>query len=602
MAASPISIAYGNSPLLSEVTNDILLSELRKIQSTPALKSYVNALVDNTSYYDMYKPSDKNDLLELIAFDAFVIVENAFKLKNPSASFYDINSMNRSSFNGHNKFSLPFFHLVLASSALLYAAEDLHQNINYPVSHIAQDSITISYIRGRLLDFAVMGPGYWGDSDWGLERVIRNARSSQSVFLGGAVEKLIAFFCNAQLLVEWKFGHPFSKTSELLLFAEHFVAKSKKIASIDLVTTGVAAYGHPNLAMPPIVRPNESQFSIPNNGHRLMSNDVQLLLPTNCHPLMTNENRLIPKDLNNSLMSSIYDSSSSRTFLSRFRQEAKNTATRLNNLGSEYQNIDRFPSLIIEKKVVNELEDVNSADHDNMSTISSLDDSLIIVNLPKSNFSASNQRHGSEDGIFKYSNAEYRSYDRSSDTESDGASKDSDSTNALSASRIVRRVKRKFEDRQAGELINRGDANPNNSALKVAAKGIQVTPVGTFRVQLNKTKNSSTKFTKNVSDLVDALWLFEIAVLICDKPKELNCLIKSGNYQYLLEHNYIQNSIDYKSKLGDYILLLHTKKILKAQQAEIAVAIFSNLKIDERFFNEESVDPIDLQNLLSLKG
>lgn len=340
MAASPSSIAYGTSPFLNEVSNnEILLSELRKIKSIAELKSFVTALIENNQlYFDIYKPSDSNDLFDLIAFDAFVIVENAFKLKNPNSIFYDINTMNRSSSSTHNKFSLPLFHLALASSVLMYVAEDLHQDIKYPVSHIPQQSITISYIRGRLLDFAVMGPSYWGDSDWGLERVIRNAHTKQSILLGGAVEKLIAFLCNAQLLCEWKCAHPFARSSELVLFAEHFVAKSKKIATIDLVTSGVAAYGSSATT-----NSMDNQFRLPTNGHLGIPNDSHSLMPKG-HPLMTNENRITSKDPNNSLLPSIYDSSSSRTFLSRFRQEAKKTAARLNSLGALYNNVERFPS------------------------------------------------------------------------------------------------------------------------------------------------------------------------------------------------------------------------------------------------------------------
>jgi len=113
------------------------------------------------------------------------------------------------------------------------------------------------------------------------------------------------------------------------------------------------------------------------------------------------------------------------------------------------------------------------------------------------------------------------------------------------------------------------------SNVKLPTKGIQATPVGTFRVQLNKTKNSSKKFTKNVSDLVHALWLFEIAVLICDQPLMLDTLLKSGNYQYLLENGYTSNPLKYKEDLRYYVNDLSKKKILKNNQADEAIGLLT---------------------------
>jgi hypothetical protein len=232
---------------------------------------------------------------------------------------------------------------------------------------------------------------------------------------------------------------------------------------------------------------------------------------------------------------------------------------------------------------------------DSLSTVSSIDDSSI----PTANYPVSFSNQPRDDGKFEFPNKEVRPSICNSDTESDGAFRDSDFIfpKSTSSSTVVRRVKRKLEDKPADE-IGPGQAAP---VYRIAAKGIQITPVGTFRVQLNKTRKSTRKFTKNVSDLVDALWLFEIAVLICDKPVELSSLLKSGNYQYLLEKNYIRDVDEYKSKLGEYILLLHKKKVLKSEFAEAAVAMYSNLNVDEKCF-EQAVDPVDLHNLLSLKG
>jgi hypothetical protein len=260
--------------------------------------------------------------------------------------------------------------------------------------------------------------------------------------------------------------------------------------------------------------------------------------------------------------SSTYETSKPDMYynMTRFRKEAKSTVGRFNSFGASFVDIDRFPSNMAGYPNARMDED------DNMSTVSSTDE---FSHLPK------DDGNGLSSNGFRAANDSFLS----------------------SSSKIIRRVKRKLEDKPADETPVQQAA----PTYKSAAKGIQITPVGTFRVQLNKTKNSSRKFTKNVNDIVDALWLFEIAVLICDKPIELSCLLKSGNYQYLLEKNYIRDVEEYKSKLGEYILLLHKKKVLKSEFAEAAVAMYSNLNVDEKCF-EQAVDPVDLHNLLSLKG
>lgn len=674
MAASPASSTFTLSPNLSDGGAELLLSELRKLQTAFQLKQFLHALLENHILFnDLYRPNSVDDLCNLLAFDAFVIMENALKLKCPTGIFTDVNCVNRAHSSFANKFTLPCFHLALVCSALLYISDDDKNPILYPLVPTENTPMDMSFVRGRLLDFTVTGPGYWGDSDWGLERVIRNLSSSdQSFFLGGAIEKLITLICNAQLLIEWKVTNPGAHNEDVMFFAEAFVAKSKKIAAVDLVSTGVAAYGqNNNFIMPPrntglLLMPSDANLhrhmssaplmsSAPNdanlhrlndaNLHRLMSsapNDANLhrlmsIAPNdaNLHRAMSIDANLhrsmsiVPNDTNLHRASDYHllmptsryipqpipsfqlfapapppcedESPRQPANWRRFKKEAKSVAGRFNALGASFVS-ERFPSSKPLKKATAAVdEEDNTADHDNMSTISSIGDSLIIV--PSTNISH-NKVGGREDGNYKFSSAEFRSSvsHSHSDTESDGASKDSDSATPKS-SHIVRRVKRKFEDKPpvvANEAID--NANQNVAVYKIAAKGIQITPVGTFRVQLNKTKNSTTKFTKNVQDLVEALWLFEIAVLICDRPKELGSLLKSGNYQYLLENNYIRNSVEYKTKLGDYILLLHTKKILKSHLAEDAVAIFSNLTVDETRYVDHMVDPVDLQNLLSLKG
>lgn len=82
--------------------------------------------------------------------------------------------------------------------------------------------------------------------------------------------------------------------------------------------------------------------------------------------------------------------------------------------------------------------------------------------------------------------------------------------------------------------------------------------------------------------------------------------MKSGNYQYLLEKTYIRDVEEYKSKLCENLVVLHKKKILKSDFAEAAAAILSNISLEDNNTNnnntEQVVDPVDLHNLLSLKG
>jgi hypothetical protein len=283
------------------------------------------------------------------------------------------------------------------------------------------------------------------------------------------------------------------------------------------------------------------------------------------------------------------------------RKEAKNAYNRFNALGASFAEIERFPCNIENKSYArgNLADDtnINSSDHDNMSTVSSIEGSLISVPIAKHSTTKSN--HSKDKRKIEVSSKEIRSTTSRLDIDSERVLKASEATQSKSSG-IVRRAKRKLDDEATGD--NGKDQNGNGARKAAATKGIQITPNGSYRVQLNKAKNSTEKYTKNLYNPVEALWLFEIFVLVCDKPELLSGLLKSGNYQYLLENNYIRDCHEYKHKLGEYILLLLQKKTLTYEQAEKAMAIFSNLIIDDKCYNDQVVDPVDLQNLLSLKG
>lgn len=291
-----------------------------------------------------------------------------------------------------------------------------------------------------------------------------------------------------------------------------------------------------------------------------------------------------------------YSHISSNNKFSQFRKEASNICSRLNSYGASDRSKNRLVGL------PTPCPNILPNNRDRVTT--SNDDSLVILSSSCSltdhqelfGFSDTITNTDSQEGSFNFLNFTSRGSRTPSllfsDTESDTASKDSDgvsknSSSEHSKSNIVRRG-RKLLDKQSLPVF------------KMHAKGIQLTQHRSFRVQLNKTKNSSTKFTKNVDDFTEALWLFEIAVLICDQPTKLSTLLKSGNYDYLLLNNFVKNSTDYRALLGDNILKLQSKKILKKEQADLAVSIFGDLGSDST--KDHVVDPADLANLLSLKG
>jgi len=441
------------------------------------------------------------------------------------------------------------------------------------------------YIRNKALEFVASGSGYWGNHDWGLERALK-APKETSIFLGGAAEKLISMIASGQLLLNWKMANLRSSTVDMLHFADTFM-RSMNGSAVDLVTAAVTTHGNNNnfTSLPPSNASIQRLMPIDVGMSRVALNDARLLMPN-----MLNDPRVLVPNI--SFMHNMSNMSSNMPYITsgnkrssdsyessleyesikpdlhynmtRFRREAKSTVDRFNSLGASFVGIDRFPSSMAE------YSSARMDDDDNMSTDSSTDESN---NQPR------------DDG--KKLPSKFRTSER-----------DSKDAFLSTSSQIVRRVKRKLEDRSAER-----PQQETGPVYKSAAKGIQITPVGTFRVQLNKTKNSSRKFTKNVNDIVDALWLFEIAVLVCDKPKEITNLQKSGNYEYLLEKNYIRDIDEYKARLAENILLLHKKKILKSEFAEAAVTIFSSITVDDNAGQaEQVVDPVDLHNLLSLKG
>jgi len=572
---SPNTIINDFSPDIEG--NSIFTSELLKVQTSLELNIFVKSIINKcTLYQDVYNTNNIDEIIHLISIDAFNIIENALKLKNIIFNHNTFQRMNK------NKNNLPFFNNIMASAILIYISNCGDNN-----NHISLgNNIDVSYVRGRLIDFSIMGPGYWGDSDWGLERTIRNSINKVPVVFASAIERLGIFLSKAQFLTEWKITNPLSTQAELMLYANSCLEKPKNIirnpystdlsqikfrSSMNMCPTTTTTMGIPMILGQNFFQPNMIAPPLP----VIQQQPIELNLVR------------IPLQDPTIIHQEISGPYSQMTNMVQFRKAAKNINSLFNGYSANNGSRNRLIGL---PGLPSPIPDPQ----DHMALLN--DDSLVIMSskCPSTELEAIDiMSTDSQDPYFSFLNLTTRTTRTSSfpmsDTESDTASKDSDGKNSemMCKSNIVRRG-RKLTEKQCAP------------SFKMHAKGIQVTQHRSFRVQLNKTKNSSNKFTKNVNDFTEALWLFEIAVLICDQPTKLNTLLKSGNYDFLLMNNYVKNSTDYRALLGDNILKLHSKKILKNEQADLAISIFGNLANDS--VRDDAVDPVDLANLLSLKG
>ena len=147
---SPVSITeYGISPNVNvnantkyNNNNDILdteyvISELRKLQSSYDIKQYLSALLDSHKlYYNIYKCSNIDELILLLAYDCIIIINNTIKLKqycdnNINILCNNINSINNKSLN-INKFALPYYFLVISCSLMVLISDHNDGHTLYP--------------------------------------------------------------------------------------------------------------------------------------------------------------------------------------------------------------------------------------------------------------------------------------------------------------------------------------------------------------------------------------------------------------------------------------------------------------------------------------
>ena len=83
-----------------------------------------------------------------------------------------------------------------------------------------------------------------------------------------------------------------------------------------------------------------------------------------------------------------------------------------------------------------------------------------------------------------------------------------------------------------------------------------------------------------------ALWLYEIAIVMFDRPSTVSQLSTSGNYEYMLQTRKVQNIQEYYEKLGERItnIMVDTKikkKKLSDKERELAASIYDGLQNDD---------------------
>lgn len=84
--------------------------------------------------------------------------------------------------------------------------------------------------------------------------------------------------------------------------------------------------------------------------------------------------------------------------------------------------------------------------------------------------------------------------------------------------------------------------------LPFAPKGISKTNSGNWRLQM-KLGREKRLYSRNLASLEEALWFYELKVLISDEPNFINIMITLGNYDALVRLNCCTSVDDYANKL-----------------------------------------------------
>lgn len=101
-------------------------------------------------------------------------------------------------------------------------------------------------------------------------------------------------------------------------------------------------------------------------------------------------------------------------------------------------------------------------------------------------------------------------------------------------------------------------------ADKIGPKGISKTG-STWRVQVQirgmvyvdyngtTTERKKYRFSRYIADYIEALWMYEVAILLSDRPKDLSTQMENGNYALLLEERVVTGPDNYYMELGIHV-------------------------------------------------
>ena len=114
----------------------------------------------------------------------------------------------------------------------------------------------------------------------------------------------------------------------------------------------------------------------------------------------------------------------------------------------------------------------------------------------------------------------------------------------------------------------------NVNGVLISPKGVYPTKAGNYRVLLN-TSSSGVKYSKNVPGVVNALWLYEIKILISDSPISIDSQLDKGNYDSLKRISACASHIDYRNQLLTKIEEF-SSQFLQEEEKEDAVLCWRN--------------------------
>lgn len=99
----------------------------------------------------------------------------------------------------------------------------------------------------------------------------------------------------------------------------------------------------------------------------------------------------------------------------------------------------------------------------------------------------------------------------------------------------------------------------------ITAKHIYKTSGDSYRIQMSAgTKSVKTKkFSRNVRNESDALWVCEYALILIDGPESFDDVLKNGNFGCLVQRGMVSTATEFKQKLVDLLPTFLSRKLLK---------------------------------------